>query len=118
MRRSFEVVLFYIMATAATNLLTAALPGVSIAHGTNAERAALDSSINSFEPGGGLGETLFGALIAGLNSFEQIAQAIFALPIFMGNLGIPDPVIAFLMAPAGFVILYDGMHIVTGRLSA
>lgn len=117
MRRSFEVVLFYIMATAATNLVTRAVPGISIAHGTGAAKKQLESSIAGFAPGSGIGDTLFGSLLAGLNTLEAISQSIFALPILMSNLGVPGPIIVFLMAPAGFVILYDGIHIVTGRLA-
>lgn len=117
MRRSFEVVLFYLFATGAANLLSQALPGVSISHGTGATRSSLDQSINSFDPGSGLGETLFGALQAGLTTFEGIIEAIFALPILMGNLGVPGPIIAFLMLPAGLVVVYDGIHIMTGRFA-
>jgi len=117
MRRSFEVVLFYIMATAASNLLSAAIPGLSIAHGTGTAQRELDTAIGSFKPGGGLGETLFGALQAGLQTFGAITDVVFALPILMGNLGVPSAIIVFLMSPAAFVIVYDGIHLMTGRLS-
>lgn len=117
MRRSFEIVLFYIFATASSNLITTAVPGLSVAHGTGDTRQALDSTVQGFTPGGGLGETLFGALQAALGTFSGIIEAVFALPILLGNLGVPSPIVAFLMAPLGFVVLYDGIHIMTGRLS-
>jgi len=117
MRRSFEIILFYIFATASTNLITLAVPGISIAHGTESTRQGLEQSVNSFQPGGGLGETLFGALQAALSTFEAISQVVFALPILLNNLGVPRPITTFLMAPLAFVVLYDGLHIVTGRLS-
>lgn len=117
MRRSFEVVLFYIFATASANLISRAVPHLNVAHGTGSTRRGLESSINSFRPGGGLGETLFGALLSALNTFEGVVEAIFALPILLGNVGVPGPITAFLMAPLGFVVLYDGLHIMTGRLS-
>lgn len=116
MRRSFEIVLLYVFATAATNLLTQAIPGLSIGHGTQAV-SGVDRAANSFSPGGGLGETLFGSLLAGLETFEAITQAVFALPILMGNIGVPDPIVVFLMAPAPLVIVYDAIHLVTGRFS-
>lgn len=116
MRRTFEIVLLYIFATASTNLLTQAIPGLSIAHGTDA-RAGVDQAASSFAPGGGLGETLFGSLLAGLETFEAISQGVFALPILMGNIGIPEPIIVFLMAPAPLVIVYDAIHLITGRLN-
>lgn len=116
MRRTFEVVLLYVFATAATNLLTQAIPGLTIAHGTTA-RSGVERAANSFGPGGGLGETLFGSLLAGLETFEAITQAVFALPILMGNIGVPEPIVVFLMAPAPLVIVYDAIHLVTGRLN-
>lgn len=117
MRRSFEVVLFYIFATASANLLSAAIPGLSIAHGTGAAREGLSESVNNFNPSGGLADTLFGSLLAVLDVFEGMVTAATALPTLLGNLGVPGPIVAFLMAPLGFIIVYDGMHIMSGRLN-
>jgi hypothetical protein len=116
MRRTFEVVLLYLFATGATNLLSLAIPGLTIAHGTTA-RSGVEQAANNFRPGGGLGETLFGSLLAAAQTFESIAEAVFALPILLGNLGVPSPVIVFVMIPAPLVIVYDAIHIITGRLA-
>jgi hypothetical protein len=109
--------LFYIFATASANLITTAIPNLTVAHGTEKTRQGLQQTVQGFQPGGGLGETLFGSLQAGLRTFGGLIEAIFALPILLENLGIPSPITAFLMAPLGFVVLYDGIHIMTGRLS-
>lgn len=113
MNRTQEIVLFYIMATAATNLVTAAVPNLNLAHGSSGALNSVQQASDSFNPGGGLGDTLFGALQAVLSVIQDLATGIFALPILLNNLGIPDPIIAFLMAPAGFVVATSAMNIFT-----
>jgi hypothetical protein len=117
MRRSFELVLLYVMLTASSNLLNAAVPSINIYASSRRADSALQQAQGSFNPGGGLGETLFGALLSAINTVELLFEAIAAFPLVLGNIGVPGPVVAFLTAPFFLVIMYDGLHIMTGRLS-
>jgi len=121
MRKTFAVGVFYIYLTAASVLIE--VTGVASAWGvdsptgfTNAV-SKVESRFGEIDPSGGLGDTLFGTFTAVASIIETLGTLAFALPNFMRSMGIPDPFVAFLMAPMFLLVGRGIIHALTGRFA-
>jgi hypothetical protein len=94
--------------------------GIAEAMGANPEpgaaakmQAALEAARN-IKPGGA-GDTLFQMFVAVARSFEAIFEFMLAGPSMLINIGIPEPLVFFLFAPAALLIGRDVAYLLTGR---
>lgn len=119
MRKTFAITIFYFYLSAATVLLevvgVTAAWGVDSPTGVTNSVANVTAALENIEPGGGLGDTLFGIFIAVTQSIEALGQALFALPLLLVAVGIPAVFVTFLFAPMPIILGRDVIHAVSGR---
>jgi MFS superfamily sulfate permease-like transporter len=122
MRRSFVIVLLYAWMTAATNMLI--LAGIPSAMGVSPPSTTVTDSFQSLQQNaetittGNVGDTLFGLLSAAIDTFELVVGVVFAVPEFLAALGVPTIIIGALGGPLAVVVIYDFMHLFSGRFGS
>lgn len=121
MKKIWAITMFLIYFNAAAVLLE--LSGVTAAWGVSSPTgttAALDESIaamNGLQASGGLADTLFGSFAAAASAIEAVGRAIVAGPLLLASAGIPQPLVAFLFAPAALIVGRGILHALTGRFA-
>lgn len=113
-----SVVVFYLWLNAAAVMLeevgfTDAL-GIGYA-GVGDGLSGAMAELSSIQAGAGNAETLLAVFAAVTNAFQGIIGGLFAGPRFMLALGIPEPFVAFLMAPLGLIIGRGVIYMISGR---
>jgi hypothetical protein len=95
--------------------------GIAAAMGANPEpgaaakmQTALEAT-RKIQPGGGFGKTLFQLYISVTSSFQAVFEFITAGPSMLINIGIPEPLVVFLFAPAALIIGRDIAYLLIGR---
>jgi hypothetical protein len=119
MRISMKIAVVLVFLNSAAELMRSS--GVAEAMGADPEpgaaaemQAALDAA-RSIEPGGGPGDTLFQLFVAVANSLEAVFEFVLAGPSMLINIGIPEPLVLFLFAPAALIVGRDTVYLLTGR---
>lgn len=113
------MVVFYLFLDAASVMFEAS--GVAEDMGIQAETGVTTKltraveAIETIQPGGGLGETLFALYVSVTNSLQAFFAGVFAGPVMLHNLGAPTWVLAFLFAPASVYVGIDIIYALTGR---
>ena len=79
----------------------------------------LDQSIQTakdgFNPGSGIGETLFGLFVSAFYFFEALIMSVFSAPSLFINLGFPEWFVVPLFAPLYIIATLDLVYAATGR---
>lgn len=95
--------------------------GIAEAMGVNPEpgaaakmQAALEAARN-IKGSSGPGDTLLQLFNAVTNSFEAVFAFVMAGPSMLINIGIPEPLVFFLFAPAALIVGRDTVYLLTGR---
>jgi len=119
MRISMKIAIVLVFLNSGAELMRTS--GIAEAMGADPEpgaaakmQAALDAA-RDIEPGGGFDDTLFQLFVAVANSFEAIFEFVLAGPSMLINIGIPEPLVFFLFAPAALLIGRDVAYLLTGR---
>lgn len=119
MRISMKIAIVLVFLNSAAELMRST--GIAEAMGTDPEPGAsakLQSALEAargIKPGGGFGETLFRLFISVTRSFEAIFEFVLAGPSMLINIGIPEPLVFFLFAPAALIIGRDVAYLLIGR---
>jgi len=121
MRKTFAITIFYLYLTAAANLLeiiglTEAW-GVGTPVGVTTQADKVVKEAKTIDVGVSILESLISVFSAAASTLEGIARAVFALPLFLESMGIPDPFVAFFMAPAAVIVGRDILHALSGRFA-
>jgi len=119
MRISMKIAIVLVFLNSAAELMRAT--GIAEAMGANPEpgaaakmQAALEAGRN-IQPGGGFGRTLFQLFISVTRSFQAVFEFVTAGPSMLINIGIPEPLVFFLFAPAALIIGRDIAFLLIGR---
>lgn len=119
MRKSTNIVVFYLFFTGAAALLETAqittAMGVSVDGSVPAKLEKAKQQMSTIESGGGFGETLWGLYNAVASSVEVMFAAVSAGPRLLTNAGVPPEITAFLFAPAVIIIGVDIAYALSGR---
>jgi len=120
MRISMKIAIVLVFLNSAAELMRttgiAEAMGVNPSPGAAAKmQEALKAARNINRGGGGFGDTLFQLFVAVTNSFEAIFEFVLAGPSMLINIGIPEPLVFFLFAPAALIIGRDVAYLLTGR---
>lgn len=121
MRKIWAISIFLIYFNAAALLLevtgVAAAWGVQSPTGATAALGEAQAAMNGIQASGGLADTLFGSFAAAAAATEAVGRAIVAGPLLLAAAGVPDPLVAFLFAPAALIIGRGIIHALTGRFA-
>ena len=119
MRISMKIAIVLVFLNSAAELMRTT--GIAEAMGANPEpgaaaemRAALDA-LRNIQPSGGFDQTLFQLFISVTGSFRAVFKFVLAGPSMLINIGIPEPLVFFLFAPAALIIGRDIAFLLTGR---
>ena len=119
MRISMKIAIVLVFLNSAAELMRS--NGIAEAMGVNPEpgaaakmQAALEAARKIRGSAGG-GDTLLQLFLAVTNSFEAIFEFVLAGPSMLINIGIPEPLVFFLFAPAALIIGRDVAYLLTGR---
>lgn len=119
MRKSTNIVVFYLYFTGAATLLEVA--GITAAMGTSVKGSVpqklqeAEATFEAFDTSGGFGETLFGLYNSVANVAEVMFAAVTAGPRLITNAGVPVEIVTFLFLPAGIIVGADIIYVLAGR---
>lgn len=90
--------------------------GVELAPGVEQEMDNLIEHVKAgFEPGGGLGDTLFGLFAAAGSAFSLLVTAATSAPAMFSNLGFPDWIVYPFFTPLYLISFLDLIYAFTQR---
>lgn len=119
MRISFQLVLVLVLLNSAAGVLTASGVaddmGIQPAVGGDDKVASAQSSADSIEAGGGLGQTLFALFTSIAQTFEGVYNVVFYGPVMLANLGIPGWATNMFSAITTLIVGADAAYLLTGR---
>ena len=118
MRISMKIAIVLVFLNSAAVLMRTT--GIAEAMGVNPEPGAAAKMKAALEAarkirGSGGGDTLLQLFLAVTNSFEAVFEFVLSGPSMLINIGIPEPLVFFLFAPAALIIGRDVAYLLTGR---
>lgn len=119
-RISTNVLIFLILMNASVGIMDAS--GLSEDIGVDMNTGvsdALDKSVgkaqSGFDPGTGIGETLFGLFISAFYFVHAIFNTALAAPTLFINLGFPSWFVVPLFVPLYVIVALEALYVATGR---
>lgn len=119
MTRTANLVIFLILLNAAAGFLVASGwtedVGVTPEPGGDEHVENTTNASQNVKPSGGLLGTLFALFNSVTKSFQAMIGIVFAGPLLLANLGIPNWVLGFFFAPLYFIVALDIIYLLVGR---
>lgn len=117
--RTTNLVIALILLNAAAGFLVAsgwtADAGVSPEPGGDEHVSNVTNESNDVRASGGNLGTLFGLFQTVTGGFQDMLSIVFAGPLLLANLGVPNWILGFVFAPLYFIVAVDIIYLLVGR---